>query len=52
MLKMFGGRVQEPPGNLFSRDNGCYDPTKRRYSMWGDVRWPFSVVRTKQHAVF
>ena len=52
---MLGEKVQEPPGvrcSLFSRDNDCCDPTKRRYSMWGDVRWPFSVLRTKQDAVF
>ena len=38
MVKMSEGKMQEPPGvrcSLFSRDNGCCDPTKRRYSMWG-----------------
>ena len=53
MVKMFKREYARATRSLFSRDNGCCcDPTKRRYSMWGDVRWPFSVLRTKQDAVF
>ena len=35
MVKVFEGRMQEPPGVCSLQTMGCYDPTKRRYTMWG-----------------
>ena len=57
MVTMFGGREQEPAGvrcSLFSRDNGMVAAILLRGAIpcGGDVRWPFSVLRTKQDAVF